>query len=560
MHYLSLDVLQVITWDVYGYYLYLPALLKYGDTSQYAFTLEHLAQYKVSEQIYQVTEWNGYKAPIYTIGMALIYLPFYLIADLIAQLIPSVSADGLSAIYQWSIVVGSWVYTGVGLFFSDKILRLLKVSELSIFLTLSVIFLGTNYFHYATYENGMPHHFLFALYTILIYCTIKWHSDAKFKYIIGGAVSIALLCLARPSELISVLIPGFYGIYGGLSWLIKAQRIKKYFFHILVMISIGLALVFIQMLFWKINLNQWVFNGYQGHHFDFLSPHLSEGLFSFRKGWLIYSPLCMLGVLGIPLLWKYDKRWMLPVLIFIIVNIYIVLSWHIWWYASSFGMRALIQSYAVLMIPMAYFIEWMLKRSSGKLILLLISAAGIFLNQFQDWQYRNKILLQDEMNFVFYKKSFLKSDLDLSLRKYIDAPEYFKGDKLLQPLNKYNPINKDTILPGDFSYTHRIPVGALIQRSYDQWINAEAVISMQGNDFNSHQQARLVVAQKDVNKDIKWCGVRFQQMMKEGERFNLNFDFKVEPQQSKEEFVEITIWNNGPDTIYLESLNVNVYR
>ncbi|NNF34867.1 MAG: hypothetical protein HKN68_12205 [Saprospiraceae bacterium] len=558
-HFISLDDLRVITWDVYGYYLYLPAILKYGDTSQYVFAVEHLSQYKVSEQIYQITDWNGYKAPIYTIGMALIYLPFYLIADLIAHLIPSITADGLSPIYQWSIVIGSWIYTGVGLFFSNKILRILKVSRLSILITLCVIFLGTNYFHYATYENGMPHHFLYTLYTVLIYCTIRWHSDAKLKYIIGGSICIALLCLARPSELVSLLIPGLYGIYGGLSWLVKIQRIKKYFFQILIMGAIGLALVFIQMLFWKINLDQWVFNGYQGHHFDFLSPHIQEGLFSFRKGWLIYSPLCMLGIIGIPFLWKYDRRWIFPVLIFMIVNTYIVLSWHIWWYASSFGMRAMIQSYAVLMIPTAFFIEWLMKRSSGKWMIIFISAAGIFLNQFQDWQYRNKILLQDEMNAVFYQKSFMKSDLDLSLRKYIDAPEYYKGDKNLQPMSKYDPVYQDTILPGAFSYTHRIPVKELIQISYDQWINAEAIVSMEGNDFNSHQQARLVVAQKDSKNDIKWRGVRFQQMMV-AERLKLDFDFKVEPQQSPEEYVEITIWNNGPDTIYLKTLNVNLYR
>ena len=30
----------VISWDVYGYYLYLPAVFKYYDTSQYLFAYE----------------------------------------------------------------------------------------------------------------------------------------------------------------------------------------------------------------------------------------------------------------------------------------------------------------------------------------------------------------------------------------------------------------------------------------------------------------------------------------------------------------------------------------
>ena len=556
----SKEILNVISWDVYGYYLYLPAIFKYGDINQYAFALEHFSKYPVSEDLYQLMEWNDRKAPIYTIGMAMIYLPFYLVADVIAHIIPGMEADGMSPIYQWAIILGSWIYCLVGLKYAHKILEILKVSVLSRIITLSIIFLGTNYFHYSAFENGMPHHFLFTLYLILIYSTIRWHQDHHLKYIIAGAICISILCLARPSELICLLIPAGYGIYNGLSWLIKWNKIKKHRSHLLTLMAIGLILVSIQVVFWKTSINEWIFNGYQGHHFDFLNPHIVEGLFSFRKGWFIYTPLCFLGIMGIPLVWKYDRRWMLPVTSFIIINVYLVLSWHIWWYASSYGMRALIQSYAILMIPMAYFIESMMKRTREKNIMILIAIVGILLNQFQDWQYRNKILLQDEMNALFYKKSFLKTDLDKTLRKYIDAPEYYQGSKSKSMLQQYIPESIDTILPGTFGYTHRIPSIILDTTMNVPWISGEAKIYMKGASFNTHQQARMVMAQKKEDVNIKWRGVRFQQMVDEGELLSLDYDFLVELPVSENEYIEVTIWNNGPDTIMMQELNVYEYR
>ena len=564
-YHLGHDITNVISWDVYGYYLYLPALLKYCDTSQYLFALEHLSEYQVSAELYQLTDLAGIKAPIYTIGMALIYLPFYLIADLIAIIFPTIKADGMSPVYQWAIVIASWSYAYVGILYTSKLLKALKFNSLTIAATLCGIFLGSNYFHYAAFENGMPHIYLYTLYALLVYLTHLWHIEAKSKYVILGGIVIALLCLARPSEIVALLIPIFYGIYNGLSIIVKIQRIKRYRRQILLMIFSGISLILLQILFWKLNIGKWIFNGYAGHYFDFLDPHIWEGIFSFRKGWLVYSPIYFLALIGIPLLWNRDKRFFFPVTIFFILNIYIVLSWHIWWYASSFGMRALIQSYAIIALPLAATIEKMISlwwsRIAGFALILLFVA----FNQFQDWQYRNGILLQDEMTKTFYWKSFLKLNKNLKLRVFVDTEEIYRATgSYVQLIGGKDPsegqdLSVDTIPPGKFGATKRLFLKETMKDEDEKWINVSAEIMMASDKYNRYSQARLVTAIKHEDKDIKWVGVRAQWMTIPKQWETITYDFRIDNNTHQDAYLETTLWNNGPDTIYIKSIDLNQY-
>lgn len=556
--------LNVISWDVYGYYLYLPAILKYGDTSQYQFVYEHLQNYPISEQIYQVMDWNGVKAPIYTIGMAILYLPFYLVADLMAHLIPGIKADGLSAPYQWGIIVAGWVYTVTGLIYGRKLLQSVKVADHIISIVLLIFFLGTNYFHYAAFENGMPHAFLFSLYVVLLYCIVRWHKDKKHKHLLLGAGILALLCLARPSEGIAIILVLGYGIYNGLSFLIKLNLIIKQFRQVLLFILTGISIVAIQIIYWKWNIGEWIFNGYQEHHFDWTQPHILEGLFSYRKGWLLYSPLMILGLAGIPVVYFRDKRWFYPVLIFTILNIYIVLSWHIWWYASSFGMRALIQGSAILVVPTAFLLDKWWQQRSFRWLVLIIVGLGVTFNQFQDWQYRQKILLQDGMNATFYWKSFLKTDLDKTLRKYVDNPDEYKGNQDPQIMETFiadsSKVWKDEkwaeqVLPNRYSHTFRIPAKEIPAK----WIHTEAAIYLEGEKFNDYNQAQLVHVIKTPQESFHWKGVRFQRYLPVEEWVSTDIDYLLPETDHSGAYLEVTIWNNGPDTIYLHSLELGYY-
>ena len=568
IHHLTHDPITVISWDVYGYYLYLPAIFKYGDWGNYAFAVEHLNQYYISSDLYQLMDWKGEKAPIYTLGMAVLYAPFYFISDMVASL-TSYPADGMSQPYQWGIVVASWFYMGVGIYFLNRLLEALKFTWSTRIWTLAAIICGSNYFHYVVYENGMSHTYLFSLYAVLLYYTHRWHTEAKLSYIVISGLCISLLCIARPSEVISLIIPIFYGVYNGLTFLIKRHRLLNNYKQILVFSVVGISIVFIQVGFWKFSQGDWIFNGYSGHHFDFMSPHIWDGLFSFRKGWLIYSPVFIISILGFIQLYTEERRWFWALTVFSVVNIYIVLSWHIWWYASSYGMRALIQSYAILAIPMALFLRWSQKHKWAKMATRIFILLCICLNQFQDWQYRNGILLQDGMNAMFYSRSFLKTSVDKDLRKFIDNPEEYSGGNENTVIEKitFEKQNLDTVildkpavtvLPGAYGPTIKVKVTD--NGPADSWLHGSGVFYSNSEQFTAYKQARFVLSHSRNGDNLKWRGIHIQRIIDVGKWNDFGFDFCLDQGYNIDDQIEMTLWNRGPDTLYINQVSLSKYR
>lgn len=103
--------IEVISWDVYGYYSYLPGIFIYEDVPNYGFVASHFSKYNVSANLYQLAEiQEGVFAPIYTMGMAILWLPFFFIAHIITQLTGIYPADGMSFYYQLAIVTACWFY------------------------------------------------------------------------------------------------------------------------------------------------------------------------------------------------------------------------------------------------------------------------------------------------------------------------------------------------------------------------------------------------------------------------------------------------------------------
>jgi len=563
-YYLSQQVLSVITWDVYGYYLYLPAIFKYQDISQFAFTLDHLASYKMSADIYQVYHLDEARsAPLYTIGMAIIYMPFYFVADIIAKL-SSYTADGMSLPYQWAIILCCWTWVAMGLYFVRKTLQRLKFGEGIISLAILGIYLGTNLFHYAAFEVGMPHVYLFTLYIALINYTIKWHDQPNAKDTVIIGLIIALLCLCRPSEVISILIPLLYGIKSLKEIPIKIKMLFANGQYVMLLAGVGLLVVSIQLVFWKLGHGSFFFNGYRDHSFDFKSPHIIDGLFSFRKGWLIYSPLIGFGLLGLFFARKNIEELSNSFLVFMLLNIYIIFSWPIWWYASSFGARAVIQSYPILLICFASLCVYLTAKKYYRYFLYATMILFICLNQFQDWQYRRGIVLGDGTTSTYYKATFFETKRDKMMRKYVDSNE-----RIPQSLrSKKGEVLNSKIIVGDEQtvnskkYSPKLEYGVTrenVESLKDRWIEVESELGYTGDRFDQFSGAKLVMAVRRNDKSIKWVGVRVQRMIEEDIMAKVTFDYQIPSELKAGDVLETYLWNNGPDVLQVKSLKFTLY-
>lgn len=402
---------NILSWDVFGYYLYLPAFFIYNDLgiNDVGWVQGIVDVYHNTDTLYQFAPSPiGYNVNQYSMGMTFLYLPFFLIGHCIA-LIMDYPTDGFSLPYQMSIWVSSLVYCLVGLVFLRKVL-LHFFSDLVVAITLIIICLGTNYFHIELYNGAMPHNYLFALYSILLWLTIKWHEKLTVNYTIFIGITIGLITLIRPTEIICIFIPLLYNITSIKTikekWRLIYNRRKHVFLIILVAFLIGLP----QLIYWKVLAGKFIYYSYinKGEGLDLLSPNFINVIFSFRKGWLIYTPVMIFALLGIYFLYKKQRHIFTMIFIFFVFNLYLISSWSSWWFANSFGQRSLMQSYAVLAIPLGAFVSNVYYSKKKYLTYFIggIITCLIFLNIFQTWQISMGIIDGSRMTKEYYFSVF----------------------------------------------------------------------------------------------------------------------------------------------------------
>ena len=429
---------KVIKDDVISYYAYLPAAFIFNDlTFEFVKTLPP----DFEGTIWLQTAPTGKPILRMTMGMAFLWTPFFLIAHALAHIL-DVSTLGYSWPYSLSIFVATLFYLFIGLLFLRKIL-LLYFSEIATAITLILVVLATNIMYYVISEPGMTHVYNFSLITIFVYYSIKWvEFITSFpleirKYSKGVWLSILLgllagiIVLIRPVNILILLFPALIGITSFSDFI---KRIISNWKLILVAGIAAFLVLVPQFLYWKAQSGHFLFNSYMDQgKFYFLKPHIIDGLFSFRKGWFIYTPVMLLAFFGIIWLKKYASNMILPIVIFTIINIYVVFSWWCWWYGGSYGSRPMIDIYGIMAVPLAAFIDKIWKsKIVVKSITGIILIALIGLTQFQMGQYRTSLLHFDSMTRKAYFGIFGRKTWPEGYDKMIKVPDYekaLKGEK-----------------------------------------------------------------------------------------------------------------------------------
>ena len=227
----------------------------------------------------------------------------------------------------------------------------------------------------------------------------------------------------------------FFALYGISNLTELKQRVLfflKRYLLLVVMLFLSLLVWIPQFIYLKKVTGGFFLYSYSGESFFFLNPKILEGLFSFRKGWLLYTPMMGFALIGLFSMKNDLKKIKFPIVLFFIINIYIIFSWWCWWYGGSFGQRSLIESYAILAIPFASFIKLLSEKKWYYNTLFYGTAAFfIWLNIFQTYQFEHKYgsLHHDGMSKELYVRQFGKLDKISDFDKYIDWPNYENAKK-----------------------------------------------------------------------------------------------------------------------------------
>ncbi|OON70800.1 hypothetical protein [Hymenobacter sp. CRA2] len=398
---------DVVIWDVAGYYQYLTSHFIYDDVGDGSYTAAVRRQYRpeMDGRYGLVPAPNGQQVMKYPMGMAVFYAPGFFAADAFTKAKGEYQPDGYTAGYQRALALIGVAYALLGLWVLRRVL-LRFFDDSTTALALLAIGLATNYFCYTAYEPAMSHGTLFLLNALLIWTTVRWFDTFRWGYAVVLGLVMGLMVLVRPTEAWMALVPALWGLTSAEAVRQRVAALWQHRAQLLVAVVVAAAIVSVQPLFWHQVGGAWFIDSYPGEKFDFRHPHILDGLFSPRKGWLVYTPIMALALIGILLL-RRQARAALPVLLPLLpLVLYVTYSWWDWGYGGSFSARPLISLYPLLAFPLAALIDrcrrspWLLHGFALVLVLCVV------LNLYQTWQYYRGILHCCDTTWAMYKEHF----------------------------------------------------------------------------------------------------------------------------------------------------------
>lgn len=418
----------VIQWDVKQYYAYLPATFIEHDLS--------LSYYDEDPDFYSKWLWTvktekGKRAIVTSMGLSVLYSPFFLASHVYAGISPKYEQNGYSVPYHVGLVISSWFYFILGLIFLRKgLLRFF--SEKVTAITILLVGLATNLLFYVTHKAPMPHAYNFALIAIFFYLLMIWHERKTIKSTILLGLIAGLFTLIRPTNIIVLLAIPLYGVRRFNDLKTNLTTIFSRWKLLLLMIGSFVLIWIPQFLYWKYVFGRFFYFSYGdvGGTFFFDNPQIIKFLFGYGKGWFVYTPVMLLAFVGFVFLWKNFRQLFWPAISVVLIAIYVLSSWWCWWFGGSFGQRSMIDFYALLAFPLAALLQYF---SAKKLwiqiagIVLLLSLTAF--NLFQIRQYNNKAIHYWLMNKEAYWENFLLSYPSEKYWHIITTPHYQKAQE-----------------------------------------------------------------------------------------------------------------------------------
>jgi hypothetical protein len=115
----------------------------------------------------------------------------------------------------------------------------------------------------------------------------------------------------------------------------------------------------------------------------------------------------------------------LPIILVWLIFLYLTFSWWCWWYSAGFGLRAMIDSYAMLAFPLTALTAWVLqKKPVTRFLYVFLIGIFISLNVFQSYQYYTGAIHWGSMTREAYWDSFLRKDPSVRLKSLLKHPDY----------------------------------------------------------------------------------------------------------------------------------------
>jgi hypothetical protein len=293
---------------------------------------------------------TGMVANKYSLGPALLWLPFFVIAHII------VKGDGYSYFYQIFTGLGSVFYGVLGLYLSLLLAKEYFSEKIALLATLG-IWLGSNLFFYTAVDPINSHAVSFLIASVIIFAWQKFNQEKKVYQLAILGFLIGFLAMIRTQDI----------IFAAPLLILSLKDLKKNARMILIRTLVFLLFILIgflpQLIVWKTLYGEFkspylIFGG----KFNWLTPQFLTVLFSSNNGLFYYSPILLFSLGGFFNLFKKSCSLATSGIFLFLLQTYIVSSWHIWWGGASYGGRMFTSLMPFFIIALGAFINWLGKK------------------------------------------------------------------------------------------------------------------------------------------------------------------------------------------------------
>lgn len=516
----------------------------------------------------------------YSVGTALLQLPFFLIALLISLLL-GFPLDGYNIVFQYGIAFAALFWTGLGIMYFVRLLLTYGINRQWAWIMAAITLFGTNLFFYVFIQPAFSHAYSFSLIAMFLYYCRKGFLSYEKKYVLLASFLMGLVILVRPINIVVVASLPF--IAGTPQIFFNTVKKKFERWDYLPAGLIFLLAISPQLIINYLQTGGLFIFGYKNEGFYFTEPQIINFLFSYRKGWFIYSPVFLLIIPA--LIYQLRRRSIYEVVtfsIFFLLLVYIFSSWWNWFYGDSFGMRPMIDYYALFMIVIALFL-YQIRNTWLKIIVAIFISMLILLNVFQSYQYAVGIIHPDSMSKESYWYVFLKTD-----NKYKNVisggDESFYGKlssiPFMKTSNTIDNLEEDWTAPNskynEISFSDSLSVIQTPTQIYSPSFHFKIIDTLVGSDnifvrFSTHYyelesitslKALFVVDIYDTSgTSVFYKAFRVasipdddNQLWQEG-----SIGFKLPEVKDDMAYIKFYIWNVGRQSYLLDDIELELY-
>jgi hypothetical protein len=575
---------HIVTSDGRGYYAYLPALFIDGDLTfsklvQRESRLLGYPRYKPGYLVnYQDKPLNKYFA-----GEALLLLPFFL-AGLLLSYLFGTPVDGYSFFFQFLTGIGSLFYLIAGLWFLIRILEIKGIKRRAVVCSILLLAFGTNLFYYGLWQQTMSHIFSFFAINGFLFILLTLPGKVNTGRITLLGLFFGLVALIRPTNVVILLLIPFFinlpAIKGRFMQYLFSD--KRLFGAFLLPVVVILA---IQPTLWYLQTGQLFIWPYTGEGFRFGDPHVTDVLFSFEKGFFIYTPAMLLAIPGLFMIgWNSFRKW-ISMLLFLVVSTYVIASWWNWYYGDGFGLRALIDYYGIYTLLIALFLDFLMKKRAGAIIAYLFTFTLITVNLIQTWQYSHRIMQPNSMNREKYCHIFLRTDSAVinnlgGNKEMADFPVNTR-----QPVRQYRTGFESA--DSNWNQTLTVSAGNAFSGLNSGYIDSVHTFSpglavraanlgklpgryfVEGNVMvydsiaGTSNQVLLVLSMQKINgSEDWWQGFRMNDIPVTSVRVwrGINFSLMLPEITNRDGILKIYLWNTGKGAMLIDDFDLRFFR